>query len=728
MRPQDPNNPDEMLDIQGDLVARLEGDGQPPEDAHGTSKEVIHVQAPVSVPTTVVAWSVPAAYRGDDYLLNVAAGTLTGILRPFFTEEPGLLIDPETGKPAVECRVDGMPQASVIACYAEMKPRSLPDSIADRITDQVGQLWNPDMQTTLNNTYISGRFDAMAKDLHATEDFSDPKSGRAIQLAKHVHFSGSTTMAGDMIRSILEATSSEVSTFAVDFLDRKRSVKLYLEPNAAAAALSSLGAGGYAGDMLASKAASEPDPEEITPEAIRAVFHGPDLSNAVDRTLSNGLRVVVVPHGDSPLFSATLVAKGGKKTGDGGLDDFMEYNSTAIPHSDLWEGADADPIAIAGLWDNGRTSTYSQHTLKASAGNIDAVLWKLRRVVETRTTSPENKSRWANNTSDSVNSRWGSAVYWSDRLQTDRLAPGYDGFQYPDHNSIAAYKSLGSAEIKSYLDGKYQPGNSVLVIVGGMDPDAVMAEVEKRCGDWSARGGDAPAAPGPLAAPTGGGTFVLNTGGLQAVVDMSCQLPAWSAANAGAQQVAAGLLTEQLNERLLADGVVLYQGYSQAQQYAGGASLLQLYAVVDADSAGKTVNTLSELAAAMGKGEVDATRLGVAKRHLAQSYALRFQTLEQMRDAVVGLTTAPNMSLDFYDAYGDALAAVTPEAVGKELGSCTAHAVTAVRGDAAKIESSLSGAGVSYELFDWRAEGDAMLEAQDPKAYKKLLKDRAKGK
>ena len=38
----------------------------------------------------------------------------------------------------------------------------------------------------------------------------------------------------------------------------------------------------------------------------------------------------------------------------------------------------------------------------------------------------------------------------------------------------------------------------------------------------------------------------------------------------------------------------------------------------------------------------------------------------------------------------------------------------------------LEKAGVEYELVDWKAKGEPLLEAQDPKRFKKYLKRQAK--
>ena len=57
---------------------------------------------------------------------------------------------------------------------------------------------------------------------------------------------------------------------------------------------------------------------------------------------------------------------------------------------------------------------------------------------------------------------------------------------------------------------------------------------------------------------------------------------------------------------------------------------------------------------------------------------------------------------------------------------CHGREVVTLIGPVEVITPQLDEAGISYEIFDWKAEADQMFQQNDPKAYEKKKKKEAK--
>lgn len=730
LRPVDPEDPEELLAISFEIPPRVQGEDEPPLQIPEQAKDVEIIDALVDTRTAVVGWSIPGAFRSSEYLTGVVAGVIEELFITYYRDEPGVLEDPITGQPLIDCRIEGMVEASILACSFEMKPAAYADSIIDRAVDQVSLLWNPDMTQVMDEKFNIGRNKAMIDVIHSLDGYADPVAGRGVTTALYGHFSGNVTVQSDTIRAINSTDGKTVSNFAQKWLDRKRAVRLELQPLAQSERLGAVASGEhYHGDMLGARFRSELNPELLTNEALAEAFIGPDADKIVERTLDNGLRVVVMPHGDAPVVVASMVYRGGKAIGDVGMDDFGETMQRKIPHPSLWEGSEADPLWVAGRWDFFRDALVSVDQLRASAGNLDAVLWKMRRQVETRTTALEYKSYWFKAEKASLLQDWQSRDWWADQKQWAQMAPEHPLPSRPGYEDLERLKGMGGTEVNAYHDQKFHPGNATLLIVGAVEPAAALDEAAKQFSGWQVKGSSGKL-PGlaPANAPVDGGVLLFDyPGSVLSYVDTSCQLAAWDDKTYAAHGLLGKLLHEEAGSALepTLDRLV-YQVSGTAQQYPAGLTLLQLHAVADNGEVVGVVETFGGLLDKATGGELDEARLGVHKLHYAREFATRYQSLDDMTFMLIEILKHEDRGWGWYDTIGEHLVATSMDDLKASMGSCAANAVTTIKGPADKIGPALDAAGIAYQKVDWKGEGDSMIETHDPKAYKKILKQRAK--
>jgi zinc protease len=724
MRPFNPEAPSEQLPTDGVLPSHISTDGTPPAPPEAAVRDMDYIKAPVAQRTAVLAWSIPAAFRGNDYLYQVVAGVVENSFLVYYRENPGVEKD-DNGEPLADCKARGMAESSVLVCTFVLQKNSVPESIADRAIDQVSLLWNPDMKAALDKTFYTGRNKAMSDLLIRLDDFMDPENGRLATGAKNTHFSGNANVQAETMSSIMGTESQDVSAFALDWLDRKRAVRILLEPMAAEERLGELGrGGGYAGDMLEGRVAAAGAPPSA--DAVKAAFHGPNLDKLSEKTLSNGLRVVVMKHGEAPLVLASVVVGGGRNSGDVGIDDAMNGMLYESPHPAATEDMnETQLINIAGKWTKDRTSTHTWNAIKASAGNVDAVLYSLRRQIDLRNPATEFKAGYVKDERDELKALWGNPAFWADAAQWEAMAPGYALGRVQTWQGLDTIAASSSATITAYLNRKFQPANATLVVVGDVEAEAVFADAEKYLGSWKPAAGVETGPFGALAPPSppaGPKTYLLDVATPYATIDVSCQLTPWTTTTYADSTLLAQVLDDRFDKQLLDSGVLVLQSQVNAQLYPSGLGLLQFYVVVDGGAAGKALDAIEALGAEAAAGTFDAGAIGTYRMREAQTFGLRFQNLEAMRDTLISALASPDRDFAWFGHLRDGLADADAAALKAAFGSCNANFAATVRGTASVVGPQLDAAGWSYETIDWKAKQAELLQTHDPKAWKKLQK------
>lgn len=226
------------------------------------------------------------------------------------------------------------------------------------------------------------------------------------------------------------------------------------------------------------------------PGAARAAV----APSVVERTLSNGMRVIVAKSTDLPIMNAQLIIGGGAAAdptdrpgvasmtadlataGAGGRTAPQIASTMEALGANIGGGADAD---ITGL---------SLSTPIASADQAGAVFAD---VVRNPTFAAEEveRSRTRRANALRVNLRQPGPVA---SLVLNRLAFGEAAYGAPSSGTPASIGAITRDEIVAFHQRWWRPDNATMIITGGMEPEEAFAFAERTLGGWTRPSGAIP--------------------------------------------------------------------------------------------------------------------------------------------------------------------------------------------------------------------------------------------
>jgi predicted Zn-dependent peptidase len=261
--------------------------------------------------------------------------------------------------------------------------------------------------------------------------------------------------------------------------------------------------------------------------------------------------------------------------------------------------------------------------------------------------------------------------------------------------------ALKLEDCRAWHKREFSPGNTVLVIVGDVDPKGTSEQVQRVFGAWKGAAPESPAFTAPM--PPGAVSVYLvdRPSSPQAEVYVATlgperTSPEWPVLRATTQIVGGGvasrLFLDVREKRSLA-----YRTRAAAEPVAHGPVPLVLSAGTQTAKAGLTVQALLEHFDALSKGPPTDEETDVATRFLSDVFLVGVDTVSTIASmsadlAVYGL---PN---DYYDGYRAAVRDVKKTAVFDFSGRYfkAQKAIVVVAGDAAKLGKPLSHFGAVH--------------------------------
>jgi zinc protease len=726
----DHNDHTKPLKTDVELQPRIAGPAPEPPMPH--DQILTRHKAPIEKPMVVVAWTVPGAYRGNDATLNVMANIAGSYMNDYFANSEPTVNTDSSGCFSWTSKVD-----SKIICVIEMKTGDgvNPDRIAEKAVDQVSLMWNPDYNYDPNlnvrwidNMLARSRMAGMADVLGSLDLFATVGGGRATDIAQHAHFTGSAFYHSDQMKEIMSISGQTIADTAEKYLRRNRYVKIYLEPlgkDEEIAAQSAEYRGASQGDVVRSSI----DPAKITPQVIRDFTIPPDISKIVEKTLPNGLRIVVMPHGEAPLVEAGLLIGGGSSSAPLGMDEWVKALSTTVWNDRTRK---TDPLRIAGEWSQNGYKNHSWHSVKSSSGNVDGALWLLREAMEQFKPNTEFKSDYVKDYRGGVRRSWKERFRFVEEDKNNAVFPNDPAVFSIDWDDIDRLAALPNAELNQYIANKYQPTNTTLVIVGSVDPEKTLALADYYFQGWQPRKGAVVGKVAPLpgpSTPTLAPTIKVydDPKKTQTQVTFTCPLPKAGPTDDARLQILSSYLDDHAWLALRENGGVTYGAGAYAIPYEGGSAELIMQSLVQNNGVGLAVKTFDEMAKSAASGQFDPKEIQGHKLNLAKKYVLNQQSVPQMRGRLVS-QLVNGRDWTTMAGYADRLAAVDPAALKAAVGDCDKHYIIQLEGPSEKITPELDKVGVKYEVVDWKARGREELKKHDPKAYEKVIKAEEKEK
>lgn len=705
-------------------------------------KTVHTEQAPIERPMALVGFSLPGGYR-DDHLEIQVLGNLVSLV-----VTSGLYsVYSQSQIPEVGCFTQAEVVNSTLMCLAEIRDKDLkPEDVMEKILDQFILLWDPEQRPALEREFSRARNEFLANELLGLDTIASIFGGRADNIGTWAHLTGSQTYYSDLLASYGELTPGPIIDLAYKYLKRDRAARLIVKPLPEDDIDTTSAESGYIGASRGDDVAQTSDDlKSVTDADIAATRVKPDLSKMVDKTLPNGLRVVVYPHGEAPMVQSSMIFGGGDYTLPDGMFDFM---------TTFHRGPGNDPLAIASTanWPsiqgiNGIFSAFSlplatstsygnawRLDFSSPSGNLDQALWILRDEIENVTPYTSGSAEWKKDAESSMTRGWNRKEWHMGDIVAQHLYPGAPWHQYMSPSALTTMQAHSASSLTATLQRHIQPGNAVLLIVGNIDPTEAFKAAEKNFGGWTPRAGAtaegwAGAVKTPAMPTNPFKIYIVNDEKkTQSETEFTCRLNYGGEAERPAVSVLGSALSDATFTTLRVKEALSYSPYAYTQIDDDGSATLSFSSLALNKGVGRTIQFFLEATKQVERGELAPDTVKLHKLRLAREGGLMSQSIDQMIGTLTGPIRRGEKNWDAINKAGDNLAAVKPEQLTALVKGCTEHGVVMTYGPASVITPQLDALGYTYEVIDWEKRGDELLKAYDAKAYDKEQKAKAKKK
>lgn len=680
--------------------------GEPPEPPKPPKQSDYPVyEAPVEYPSLAVAWTLPGGYRGNSVALDyIRHGANNAVYDVLPKDSRDRLVGEYT---SYGCSVFEDRANSILLCQV------VPPAWMDR-AKLAKKIINGQSTSGWLNAWMAGwqRNSVVRDALMNLERAADIGDGRATRLAHFVHQRGRTDLANQMIQEISTYSAEDTERIASRWISSGRARAVILDPmppekRDQRSRFEGAGTWRSLEDTLAVS--------DVSPKAIYQSAAALDFDQVREKTLDNGLKVVVYPHGNIPYVRATLVALGGKATSD---PRFPTMSSYMID----WDREDA--TRVGGYWTSSYGSSVQQQGLVGLSANLDNVLFLLRKSVQNRSFERQDLGTWVRDRKIALEDDVLSRSYWTSRLENRSLGQGNPVLWGTNHDTVDQVKEVDLPGIERWVDSVWQPANTTLVIVGNVKPQRAFRNAETYFSSWTGEGERAPRQPAAMAPEPVDETWLLDEPlWTQTEVRLSCAIAPGKLETKAARD----LLEEVLDDRVRAlrerDGVT-YGGSAYVSHWNNGYNELTMSVLVQNDAVTKALQTFDAAIDEVTRGEITPETVRAAAWMRAVSTPLALDTQYNVQQRLFEVVAERGEWTDLAQ-YPRHIARGTPEQVTAALGDCATRRVVTVVGPQKTIAPQLDAAGVDYQVFDWRAEGLKVLEDWNGKMANRVRKERS---
>lgn len=707
----------------------------PPLPSPPEYDELPTYKAAVDNQIVAVGWALPGGYRGQDFELQ-ALGFTSSVYLGSELGRRGYL-DTETDKNGLKdpsCFTQVTKIHSMMICAVEVTDKKRwkdPERVADLLIDQLPTLWNPEMRQVTNQFYSRAKLDQMASIFRSTDIVAQHFGGRAEAIGFHAHQTGSVKYFSDAITATSALDAANVANLGYEYLQRDRAAIAVIEPipeeEIDTTAETSSYHGASEGDSVIKSADGT---EGVSAEEIKDAYIKPDLDDLVDKRLPNGMRVVVLPHGESPLAQATLVFGGGTSIEPEGLFFMTENFQTSD-----WRVN--DPLQIAATRTGARQtgimgaygSTAFTDGMQVPASNLDGALWMLREGMETLRPYTAGKPTYARKQLKKQGGRFHSRDWNLADMRARHLYPESPTEWPIQWSTIENWKDWGSSDIGDLQDRIYQPANTTLVIVGNVDKDQALRLAVDYFGGWEAEDGvEVGPYPAPEPPAMGSGTKILvfdDPKRTQTQVQYQCRMNTKGPESIQATAVLSNLVRDMTFRQLRVKEALAYSPAGFAYSRPDGAAELAFSSLAVNTGVGRTVEFFLDVAQRVEDGEISDDMLTRYKLRRARQHGIQAQSTDQMTSKLVSALAWQQPWSMLTDA-GEDIANVNAAQLQEMVEGCSDRYIVTMQGPEEVIVPQLEEKGIPFEVVDYEARGDELHEKADPRGYKKYARKRAK--
>ena len=331
--------------------------------------------------------------------------------------------------------------------------------------------------------------------------------GRADALGVSWVLTGDAAAANRELAELQAVTAADVQRVAAKYYtDAGRKVIRYLPESARPAGEKDaippppkVASVKFAGEVVALAPEAQREAPPPVGEPLAAVLPKP-----AEKTLANGLRVIVARSSDLPLVGASLLVKTGAwadpegKAGAAAMTAGMLTEGTAT-RSAVEIAAQTE--ALGATLGSGAGLEGSSVAVSVMPDKLYAAMAIMADVALRPAFKPEELERQRQQALDGLQVAYESPGTLAS-MAVQPLLFGGTPFGHTAGGTPATLKALDPATLKALHQVWYRPDNAVLVLTGDIDAEAGFAAAEKAFGDWARPAQPLP--PTPAARPTGG--------------------------------------------------------------------------------------------------------------------------------------------------------------------------------------------------------------------------------
>lgn len=212
------------------------------------------------------------------------------------------------------------------------------------------------------------------------------------------------------------------------------------------------------------------------------------ISKAQDKTLPNGLRVIVIERPGLPLVSAEVLINNGAETDPPRFAGLAHFTANLLKQGTTTRSAQkiaTDTEALGAKIETGSTWDGTTIKLTTLSSNLEHALGIVADLVLHPAFAKEEIERARRETLDELllNLEQPGTVA---RYVASRATLGASPYAHPEGGTPGSIGRITRKEITALHERAYRPGNSFLILTGNLSAPEAFALAEKVFGDWKA--------------------------------------------------------------------------------------------------------------------------------------------------------------------------------------------------------------------------------------------------
>ncbi|MBC7883684.1 MAG: insulinase family protein [Anaerolineae bacterium] len=208
----------------------------------------------------------------------------------------------------------------------------------------------------------------------------------------------------------------------------------------------------------------------------------------VERTLANGLRVIVVPRRNVPLIAAALLIKSGSEADPTERSGLAELTAELLTQGTATRTAQEiaqSTDALGANLDAGAGWDASQVSVSATTPKFSSALDLFADVVLHPAFSPAEIARTQTRKLSDLQLAYSQPSSLA-RLVAARVLFGDAPYGHPSDGTPTSLQSITQPDLVNFHRTYFRPDNAILIIGGDITPDAAFQEAQRIFGDWQA--------------------------------------------------------------------------------------------------------------------------------------------------------------------------------------------------------------------------------------------------